>query len=231
MPTTSFFNRGIYSAPEAARILQVKTAWVYRLIRGYTFKTRSGAPSSSPKLFEAELGEVRGLFTVTFLDLIELMFVRDFLKQGVSLHTIRKAAVAAAELYSEEQHPFCVQQFQTDGKRIFARAASEVGDDKMVELVKRQHVFTRVVAPYLKQLEYSTAGTLQRWFPLGTNRHVVLDPAIRFGAPVVKDVAVPVHSLAAGVRGGETHAAVARWYDVPVGAVRDAVAFEKRLAA
>ena len=174
MSQNSYFNRGLYTAPEAGRILGKSPSWIYRLIRGYAFTGRTGVQSRSPQLFTPEVGEVDGVFTVTFLDLIELLFVRDFLKAGVSLFFIRKAAHVAADLFGEHEHPFCVKKFQTDGKRIFARAASDVGDDKMLDLVGRQHVFARVVEPYMKQLEYSATGNLLKWFPLGNKRHVVL---------------------------------------------------------
>lgn len=87
-----------------------------------------------------------------------------------------------------------------------------------------------VLAPYLRYLDYEP-DTAARYWPLGKERSVVLDPQRSFGAPIVRR-GVPTSALAAAVRAeaGDVDK-VARFYDVTRQEVSDAVEFEQRLAA
>ena len=222
---------GVYSPAEAARLVGKRSDWVRRLSKGYAFRGRDGRPSASPPLFKRQLGDIKGKTALSFLDLVELLFIRDFLEEGVSLYVIRRAAEVAAEMFSAD-HPFCVKQFQTDGKAIFARASNEVGDDQMVDLVKRQHVFSRVVSPFMKQLDYdAVSGDVRRWFPLGKRVPVVLDPSFSFGAPIIAETGVPTSVLFSAHKSGDSDQDIASWYEVSVSAVRAAIEFESQLAA
>jgi uncharacterized protein (DUF433 family) len=68
-----------------------------------------------------------------------------------------------------------------------------------------------------------------RWWPMGHKRLVVIDPARAFGAPIVAKGGVPTRVLYFSARAERSQKAAAAIYDVPLRAVRDAVAFEKRL--
>jgi uncharacterized protein (DUF433 family) len=121
-----------------------------------------------------------------------------------------------------------VKQFSTDGSRIFARAESEAGGDAhMIDLAQRQHVFAEITTPFIKQLEYSASGDLLRWYPMGKERPVVLDPRLSFGAPIIKGHGVPTAALQAG----ESENSIAEWYELPHDAVHAALEYERSLAA
>jgi uncharacterized protein (DUF433 family) len=230
-PQAPPFNLGVYSLPEAARIVRKPRDWVRRAVRGYEFRGRKGQRRSSAPLFRGQFEAVGGTINLSFRDLIELVFVRDFREHGVSWPVIRRAAEVAADLFRETDHPFCMRQFSTDGSRIFATAAADEGDEHMVDLVKRQHVFKSVITPFLKQLEYSASGDLLRWFPLGINKPVVLDPRVSFGAPIVAGHSIPTAVLYQAHEAGETEAAIAEWYELPQPAVHAALEYERLLAA
>lgn len=55
---------------------------------------------------------------LTFLELVELLFIRMFRDHGVSWSTIRRASERAAEQFGTPC-PFAVRRFDTDGNRIF----------------------------------------------------------------------------------------------------------------
>jgi len=226
---TSHFNVGVYSVPEASRLVRMPRGWVKRMVRGYAFRGRKGQPSASPPLFRGTHEDVGGVINLSFLDLIELLFVRDFREHGVSMPIIRRAAVVAAEMFKDLDHPFCLKRFATDGKYIFGTAATEEGDEHMIDLVHRQHVFSQVMEPFLKQLEYSEAGELLRWFPMGKGTPVVLDPRLSFGAPVVEKFSVPTSILYGAFKAGEKDEDIATWYEMPLPSVQAAIAFERSL--
>ena len=59
----------------------------------------------------------------------------------------------------------------------------------------------------------------------------MLDPRQRFGSPIVAEHGVPTATLALAVRAEGSETATARYYEVPVKAVRRAIEFEHGLAA
>jgi uncharacterized protein (DUF433 family) len=225
----SRFDMGIYSLQEASRLVGMSPRRVRRLVKGYEFRGRNGQLRRSPPLIKRQLEDLEGAINLSFLDLIEMLFVRDFRKHGVTMPVIRRAAEVATEMYEGTDHPFCLKKFSTDGRHIFATAASQEGDEHMIDLVQRQQVFAQVMEPFLKQLEYSEAGELLRWFPLGKNRPVMLDPSLSFGKPIVRGYGVPTAVLYAAHEAGETPRSIADWYDLPGPDVEAAIEFERSI--
>ncbi len=234
----TYFGRGIYSVSEAARLLRLPASTVRRWVAGYTFTYR-GAPRFSEPLIRGELGSRDGFVELSFLDVVELLFIKNFHERGVSLPVIRKTARAAAELLGRD-HPFCDQRFKTDGSTIFAmllrnanlaEAASSQADWRLIDLRTGQHELATIVMPFLQHFEYDLQTDLVRqWWPLGKRRRVVVDPAINFGAPIVPKFGVSTRLLADAVKRGRSVEQLAAWYGVPTPAVRDAVEFEASLA-
>ncbi len=221
---------GVYTHREAAVLAGLRPERVARWVRGYRFKGRSGRAGASPPVFESDW-EIRpgAPVTLSFLDLVEMLFVKAFLDEGVSMPTIRKAAVEGARLF-EVKHPFCVKQFETDGRDIFVSIEKEAHDERLLDLVRKQAVFKQVIRPLLHQLKFNVAGIASAWWPRGESFPVVLDPARSFGAPIVPS-GIPTRTLAGPVMAGDRANFVARMYQVHLRDVECALDFERGLAA
>lgn len=224
---TSYLGTGIYSVAEAARLTRIPPSRIHRWLKGYKFHV-DGDLHASPPVWRGQLPVLDGTFALGFLDLIELRFVDAFRKEGVSLHHIRLALDRARSILGVE-HPFCSQKFRTDGRTIFMDIEDETEDAALLDLVKSQYAFGAVLEPYLRDLEFES-DQVARWWPLGRKREVVIDPARSFGQPIVARDSVPT-SVLAKAAAIEPIDAVARWYEVSPKTVRDAVFFEKSLAA
>lgn len=224
-----YLGVGIYSIPEAARLSGVSSSRIARWIRGYTYKYGEER-RSSPPLWQRELPEVDGRYSLGFRDLIEVRFVDAFRTHGVSWKTIRKAASRASELFGID-HPFSARRFVTDGRRIFADVYDEEGDKALLDLLDRQLTFRRFLLPYLKGLEFEDDLRVVRWWPMDSKHRVVVDPTRAFGQPIVANSGVPTRILAESYQSVGSVEAVAEWYDVDRQSVREAVEFEDRLAA
>jgi uncharacterized protein (DUF433 family) len=223
-------GRGVYTGREAARLSMLRSERITPWVRGYSYTIGSGAKSSSPPIFAADRSN-DGPLSLSFLDLVEILFVRAFLAQGVSMRTIRCAATEGARIF-DVKHPFCLKRFETDGRGIFAQVAKDAGDEAIVNLVSSQTVFPRVIRPLFKQIEYDVVTELASvWWPRGREVPVVLDPARAFGTPIVAQRGVPTHVLAGPVEAGDSPELVAKWFEVPVAEVRAAVEFERSLLA
>lgn len=228
---SSLAGLGLYTTAEAARYIGVDPAKLRRWAEGYTFGP-SEARRRSSAVVHLELGGRIGEPVLTFRDLMELHFVRFFRETGVTMRTIRLAADRAAAQFGTD-HPFAVRRFMTDGKTIFA--ALEPGDrplgiaeERWTEDLKTgQMVFTSVISPFFDRVEFGPEY-MERYWPMGRERGIVLDPARAFGRPIDMASGVPTYALYRAVAGGSAVAQVAEWYGVPQDAVTSAVAFERR---
>lgn len=221
---------GLYSFPEAARIIGIKPAKLRRWVGQYRRKA-TGAEYLSKPVVSRYFPD--GEHILTFLELVELLFVKLFREQGVPMVIIREAAVEAARRF-DTPYPFAVKRFDTDGQRIFATLREESQEERgIVELGKGRYVFDAVVRPFFRKLEYQDSGDALRYWPRDREGRVVIDPQRAFGKPIDAETGVPTRALYDAVLagGGQSPAAVAEWFGVPLDAVEAAVAFEQSLLA
>jgi uncharacterized protein (DUF433 family) len=224
----SYLNVGIYTIPEASKLTGVSRERIRRWLRGYrsNLRRKNYAP-----LWKPQLPAIDNKAALGFLDLIEVKFVGAFLDKGVSWPMIHKVREKAGELYPEVSHPFCTKQFVTDGRQIFINVHSDTGDTSLLEIVSDQHVFAEITEPFLKQLDFREGSMLERWWPLGIDHHVVLDPRKNFGQPTMCEEGVATQVLAESVRANGSVEEVARWYEISPQSVREAIEYEQSLAA
>jgi uncharacterized protein (DUF433 family)/DNA-binding transcriptional MerR regulator len=230
---TGALGLGVYSPPELLRLVNfdrhgggrpVSRQTLARWLKGYSW--RDGDESHvSPPLWAPDYEGAQ----VSFRDLVELRFVKAFRDLGLSLTTIRKCFERAVEEVGDDR-PFSTRRFRTDGKTIFLEITDDIGEGQLVDLKDRQAAFRRIILPSLKDFEFEDEA-VARWYPLGVNEPVVVDPALSFGRPIVREGGVPTEVLSDAVKADGTAERVARLYEIPVAAVRQALAFEQKLAA
>lgn len=231
-------SRGIYPLSEAARLAQLPAQTARRWSVGYAFSYR-GETRRSAGVVALAMPPIGKQVDLTFAEMLTLRLVKGFKDAGLSLRTIKLVAQAAARDFGTPT-PFVTRRFRTDGRRVFlelrgqaeAIEKTEIAprDRELIEVLSGQRQFADVVEPSLYAKVEWTDDIATRWWPLGTDRAVVLDPAVMFGAPRVRESRLSTADLAAAVRaegGGEAAiAAVAEWYDLPAAEVRDALEFE-----
>jgi uncharacterized protein (DUF433 family) len=221
---------GLYSFPEAARIVGVPAAKLRRWISQYRRPAAGGERLSVPVIHRHFAEDPHVL---TFLELVELLFVKLFRSAGVSMSVIRRAAEEASGTFGTP-YPFAVKRFDTDGRRIFATLQPRSAEERvLVELGKGQSVFEGVVRPFFRKLEYHGEGDALRYWPMEREGRVVLDPERAFGQPIDAETGVPTRTLYSAVTAGngQTPREVAWWFGVPVEAVKAAVAYQQSLLA
>jgi uncharacterized protein (DUF433 family) len=226
---TTYLNMGIYTVVEASRLTGVSKERIRRWLRGYHSELRK---RNYPPLWESQLPPIENKVALGFLDLIEIKFVGAFLNSGVSWAIIHKVREKAQKLYIDTNHPFCTKQFVTDGRQIFQDVHDETGDICLVEIATDQRVFAAITKPFLKQLEFRDGSTLERWWPLGRDRHIVVDPRKNFGQPTIATEGIPTQNLARSYKAnGSSLEEVARWFEIRPESVKEAVEYEMSLAA
>ncbi|SEJ95936.1 MerR family transcriptional regulator [Paraburkholderia diazotrophica] len=224
-----FTGIGLYTFHEAAQLTKIPVRDLRRWLEGYSYRhTTHDELVSVPPLWETELAD-NDLNGISFHDLLEIRFVQAFRQHGVSLQTIRLASRLARELFSTP-YPFTSRRFQTDGRTIFASAIEETGETELLDLVKRQYAFRKVIEPSLyRGIEFNQDDIATRWYPTQRSKVVVLDPEIAFGKPIVTHGAVRTSILYDAFVTERDAVVVAKLFEVPATAVEAAVAFEESL--
>ena len=141
----SYFNTGIYTIGDAARLTGVSTGRIRRWLRGYRYRSRKKS-YASPPLWRGQWEPIDHSVALGFLDLIEIRFVDAFLKAGVSWTTLRQARERAGEMF-KVSHPFCTHAFMTDGRSIFVELHRETGEPSLLEIVGVHLVEALLVQP------------------------------------------------------------------------------------
>lgn len=229
----SMIGVGLYTFREAARLTSIPARDLSRWLRGYASRkhgAESSEPTWQPPLWEGEFADEE-FQAIGFHDLLEVRFVHAFRRHGVSLRTIRRASENARELF-DHPYPFTCKRFQTDGRSIFATAAAETGDTELLDLVRRQYALHPIIeASLYAGIDFNGEELAKRWYPNIDDKRVFLDPEIAFGKPVVQEGGVKTAILYDAFKAEDSVDLVSRLYEVPVGAVEAAIAFEERLAA
>lgn len=163
-----------------------------------------------------------------FLTLIEIIAVDSLREIGVSFPKIKLAHAKLSELL-DTKYPFAHAELMTDGKRIFY----ELLDSSLLEVdEKQQFSFTKLVAPYCKKIDFQNKTQLaERFWPLGKDHQIVVDPHHSFGQPVIKGTNITVEAIFNMLKAGESPDFVASIYELNLNAVEDVLSFMKRKAA
>lgn len=227
---------GIYLREEAARLIRVTPTRLRRWVSGYTYEYRyrkTAALRKRPPVVATDLPVIQDTIALSFVELMELRVVGALRNKGVSLQEIRKAADIAANQFRTE-HPFASRRVYTDSRRIFAAVGDQLLEPDLVELSKGtvvQIIAGGILEPFVTEIDFDAETSLaERWWPMGRNVPIVLDPRVAFGAPVICDTRLRTDflaSLAEEMNPGE----IAEAYRIDVESVNAARSFERRLKA
>lgn len=220
---------GVYTITEAERLTKVPCQRIRRWTRGYNYKYK-GEIRYTPPIIAMGYSNDKEAPILDFSDLIEIMFLNAFRDRGVGWKAIHIASQKARELL-KRRRPFSSRLFKTDGRTILTEICIDIHDKVLLDIIKDQYGFENVIAPYLHGLEFNKFDEPERWWPLGRERCIVIDPQRSFGAPIVAEGGIPTLILYKAVKANESTNLVADWYDIRQQEVIDAFEFEKRLAA
>lgn len=230
MAQPNLLDTGIYSLPQAARLIGAEPRAVRRWMKGHRWKYRDGHRHTGP-LWKTQLADAEFDHpAIGFRDLMELRFVRAFVDAGVSLHVVKATIEVARERWGTD-YPLTARRFCTDGKVIFESAVDQVGEEMLTDVRRKQIVFTHVIKPSLYAgIEYDGAAA-RLWKPVD-GKGVVLDPSRQFGSPIVLGTSIATETLFdAFVAEGRDRKATARMFEIDPKQVDAAVRFEERLRA
>jgi len=215
--TTTYLAQGIYGIVEAARLLHRPAAQVRRWANGYSY-VRTYDRAKRPPVLQTGRSDKDAL---SFRELIELFFVREYTAVGISLLHVRETAKALAKEYGD--HPFAAKKLLTDGKRLIA-----ISDYGIIAPATCQ-----LIAEYAYELirEFEFADDfVNLWRPKEGDNLIVVDPRRAFGEPILAETGTPTRILLRAYQVEQDFDRVADYYDLTVELVKRAIEFERRFA-
>jgi uncharacterized protein (DUF433 family) len=210
-------KRPLYSFAEADRIARVTPNTSRRWLKGYSFWYEDERREMPPVTPTAETMEA-----VSFVDLMEVATIDKLRKKGFSFRQIRKIN-ATAHFYLQTPRPLVTETFKDKGRDIFVDAG--FGILVNVGYEAGMQAWDEVLDPFLDTVEYEDK-IVRRWWPLGKDVSVLVDPDYGFGLPVVEGIGVRTEIIAERYRAGDTTDEIAYDFDVTPKQIDDALRWE-----
>jgi uncharacterized protein (DUF433 family) len=208
----------MYTVPDIAHILRIPVAKVNRWVKEYWDKRFS---KSFGQTYSWKSGSSRA---VNFHTLIELCICFKLSEDGVSTKAIIEAHQALSEIFNTS-HPFAsaeiLPKISSDSKKIYFKE-----NDKIIYSLDVHRQFNvEFVQLFFKNIEFNENSIAQRLWPLGKDRHIVVDPSHQFGQPVVENTNIYPETLYGLFKAGEPINFIAHIYDISEKDVSDAIEF------
>jgi len=225
MPTTppEHLTRRLYSYADADRIAGVSRGTSKRWIEGYAHSLPDGRKIVLPPITPGR--DITG-DGVSFSDLVEIVAIGGFKNLGFSVRTVRKIVESCQEQFNV-RHPLSVMEFKSNGRDVFVKDGSTLRD---VLKRKAQPAWDEILGPFLETLDYRDSFAY-RWWPLGKNRPIVIDPEYGYGLPVVAGSGVRTEIIIERLRAGDLPEDIAYDFNVSHEEVDSAIQYEVQRAA
>ncbi|WP_426292244.1 DUF433 domain-containing protein [Dyadobacter endophyticus] len=211
---------GIYTLADIATILGLPPAKVSRWMNEY-WNLHFGKTAQS--IFTNGAGRDR---VTNFLTLIEFFTFYQLREEGVSAQKIVKAHNILEKTF-QTRYPFAKSPIFTDGKAVLF--SGEVGEiiraDETLQITIKE-----IFSPFCKKVDFNKNDLAERFFPMGRNHNVIIDPKRQFGQPVVGETNVLTETIFNLFKGGESVSMISRLYDLTLSQVNDAVDYHRSAA-
>lgn len=225
-----YIGKGIYTINDAQKLTGISKYKISRWTNGYTYKKNS-INIAVPSVYNNDYDEIESHKAISFLDLIEILFINSFEKYKISLQSIRKAATYASKIL-KTKHPFAKKAFYTDGKTILARIADENNDPELLDLLKKQYQIDSIIMPHLyKCIDFNKYELAEKWWPLGKENGIVVDPSRNFGKPIINNYNIRIETIIDLYKAGHSIDEIAEWYEIDKSSINSALHFNSNKCA
>ena len=154
-----------------------------------------------------------------FYTLIEFYIFYQLRELKVSAKKILTAHEEIAKQL-KTQYPFASSKVLTDGKSILY--ALDDGTTIQADRSK-QIVFRELIDNFCKKIEFSNKDLAQRYWPLGKNHCIIVDPHHQFGQPVIDKTNILAENIFDLYSAGESVQFLSRLFSLKQKEVKDAI--------
>lgn len=208
---------GIYTTPEVATILRLPYQKVHRWINEYWDKKLG---SQYGNQYSWTSGKSRA---VSFHTLVEFYVMMQFSEAGVKPRDVLTAHKELSNKYSTA-FPFAnrdvLKGINTDGKKIYF---SE-GEDNL-SLDGTSQLNLEFIKQFFRKLDFDGSEIASRFWPMGRNSSIVVDPERKFGHPIIDGRNIYPETICNLHKAGEPLDYIAYIYELTVKQVKDALQY------
>ena len=216
-------NQPSYGLAKAARYLKVPAATLRSWVVGRAYPKGDTVAAFKPLIKPTRTKPP----LISFYNLIEAHVLRSLrTEHGVALKELR-TAIEFAERTLNIERLLLSNSLHTHARQVFL---DEYG--KLINLsASGQIAMRRMLETHLKRVEWDARQFPVRLFPFvsadaSAHRHIVIDPSIAFGRPVVVRAGVSTIAITERIDAGESVAALAEDYDLKPEEIEEAVLYE-----
>lgn len=215
----------LYSVADAARIVRVNAATLRTWALGRNYPTREGDRRWEPLIRAADPKHKR----LSFTNLVELHVLSALRGKSVRVDRIRKATRFLRDSLGTD-HPLADTDTHTDCVDVYVEYLGQ-----LVNASSAQATLRPIVERYLTRIDRDERGLARRLFPATRDTEdlgpklVVIDPARRFGRPVVSGSGIETAIIAERFHAGESARDLAIDFEIAEDAIEEAVRFETAL--
>jgi uncharacterized protein (DUF433 family) len=217
-----------YRLVDAAIYLNIPSATLRSWIKGYYYPIKGGRRFFKPVFYLPDPKTP----LLSYTNLVEAFVLSSLRrKHQIDLYKIRKAIENLQKRF-RSRHPLAEHQFETNGIDIFVQQYGDlvnVGADGQLAMRQLLH-------NYLERVEHDPAGKAARLYPFirreGTAqpKHVVINPYVSFGKPVITGTGLPTRVVAERYKAGDSIPQLASDYGRKEEEIDDAIRYELRVA-
>ena len=185
----------MYSFVEASRLADVSTTTVKNWFLGYSTKAKGAVPP----LFHAGPA---GDSMISYLQLMETVVAARFrMVDNVRYRDVR-AAYRNAKKILRVEYPFAHIKMESLGGHVIAHLEGEqVGESLQALDSPPQWTLPGLVLETIHQFQYES-DFAAKWFPLGKECPIVIDPRISSGIPTIEGRGISVSTIIKRRRAG-----------------------------
>lgn len=219
--THSKLGEGIYSIADIAFLLKLPRQKVRRWLNNF-WDSRLAEKYNQ----KYSWGKGRNQ-AVNFYTLIEFYIFYCLRESGVTQKKIFEAHEAMVKQL-KTIHPFASAKVLTDGKSILysLEDGTTIKADKSKQIALKQ-----IIENFCKKIEFSDSNLAEKFYPLGKNRHIVVDPQHQFGQPTVEETNILAETIYNMHEAGETNEFLSSLYDISLKEVQAAIYLFNQKAA
>lgn len=208
---------GCYTASDIAKILKVKYNKVHRWMVVY-WDGKLGKELGQNYSWQVDKSKA-----VSFHTLVEFYVMLLLSEAGVKPKEILKAHSYLSNEFNTA-FPFARKQLlsgiKTDGKRIYLNY-----DGGTIDLDGSGQFNLDFIKTFFKNLDFDGDEVAKRFWPMGRDSSVVVDPDRKFGHPIIDGHNIYPEVLNGMYKAGDAPEFIAVLYDIPDKAVKDAIAY------
>ena len=212
-------GEGIFTTRDVAHILGVPTSSVGRWLTEFWNK-RFGSNFGG-----YSFGGGRGR-AINFYTLIEFIVFAKLRENGISAQKIQRYHNYISERLNTK-FPFAETKLRTDKRSVWYE-----NSHVLIKIDGKEQIAIReILEPFLNKIEYSEDKIATRFFPLGKDHHIVIDPNHQFGQPTILGTNIKVSTIYSLYLGNETPESISSLYEIPVEQVKEAIDYSVKNAA